>query len=621
MSWRGLFLLLLGSLLLGAPAGLRGAPLEADWILYNGKILTANTEDPAQFATAQAVAIYDGKFVVVGTNQQALETAGPNTRRIDLAGKTVLPGMIETHIHVHSQANRHHLGKDDANETDPPVRWTSKEEALAGLRTLASFKEPGEWIIVSADGTTPQMVFGDKPAAVPSLEELDRAVPDNPITISLWGEEPFLANSRVLKVMLERYPKGVEGMVRDSSGQPTGLLRKSAARVVQEFWPPLSPEKLAQALVAYKRELQEPAARGLTTVATRVDMESMRVYELLDEREEMPIRLAYSTEMASYHPLAELLFRRVPARAGHGTPWLWLAGATVGIVEGTRGPDIAAACVNAAYKPDATNFAMWKIMPWGSNGDCRLGSDPEDAPLRNFFLQATRYGWAVNNVHINGDRGLDQYLDLLEEANRRYGGVAELRTSADHCGYVNDTQAKRAQRLGISFTCTPISFENAERSTVGAYATLYDKERAADAYAPFRRLVSSGMKPSAHCEGHQDWTFTCMKLMITRKDQKTGSVWGPQQRIDRREALYTFTRWAAWHVWKEKYIGSIEPGKWADLVVIDKDFMTVPEEELSGINPLLTVAGGKVAYSNPNFAASVGVSTVGFQAPPDWWRR
>ncbi|HEY7680053.1 MAG TPA: amidohydrolase family protein, partial [Terriglobia bacterium] len=85
--------------------------------------------------------------------------------------------------------------------------------------------------------------------------------------------------------------------------------------------------------------------------------------------------------------------------------------------------------------------------------------------------------------------------------------------------------------------------------------------------------------------------------------------------------LYAFTRWAAWHVWKENQIGSIEPGKWADLVVLDKDYMTVPEEQFSDLNPLLTIAGGKITYSQPAFAGSVGLPTVGFQAPPNWWLR
>ena len=125
----------------------QAAGLEADLVLYNGKILTADTEDPANFTIAEAVAIYDGKFVAVGNSQQALEFAGPSTRRIDLAGKTVLPGMIETHLHVNSQTVSHHLERS-LDTTDPPLQWRSKQEGLAQLRTLALQKKAGEWIIV-----------------------------------------------------------------------------------------------------------------------------------------------------------------------------------------------------------------------------------------------------------------------------------------------------------------------------------------------------------------------------------------------------------------------------------------------------------------------------------------
>src|SRR3990172_1544514 len=123
------------------------AQLAADWVLYGGKILTANTEDPANFTVTQAVAIYDGRFVVVGTDQEALATAGPNTRRINLGGRTVLPGLVHTHLHVHNQTPGHQL-RDEIHPgmTDRGFRWTTKEESLAKLRSLAQGKAPGAWI-------------------------------------------------------------------------------------------------------------------------------------------------------------------------------------------------------------------------------------------------------------------------------------------------------------------------------------------------------------------------------------------------------------------------------------------------------------------------------------------
>ena len=111
----------------------QAAGLEADLVLYNGKVLTADTEDPANFTIAEAVAVYDGKLVAVGSSQQALEYAGPGTRRIDLAGKTVLPGMIETHLHVNSQTVSHHLERS-LDTTGPPLAWTSKQDGLVVSR-------------------------------------------------------------------------------------------------------------------------------------------------------------------------------------------------------------------------------------------------------------------------------------------------------------------------------------------------------------------------------------------------------------------------------------------------------------------------------------------------------
>ncbi|MEE8177834.1 MAG: amidohydrolase family protein [Acidobacteriota bacterium] len=600
----------------------QAAGLEADLVLYNGKILTADSEDPARFTVAEAVAAYDGKFVVVGSNQEAMETAGPSTRRIDLAGRTVLPGLIETHLHVHTQATGHYQVRP-VDRTDAPIQWTNKADGLAQLRTLALQKKLGDWIVVSNLGSRVEAkILSESSPERPTLAELDRATPRNPLVIVLGGNDPLLLNSRSLNMLLQRYPQGIPGIVKDQDGKPNGVLLSAAAYTMKEFYPELSAQEVEELAPVFKKELEEPAARGVTTVGTRMDRYSLRVYHLQDDREEMHIRLDYGTQMAAYHPLAELLFRRVPGRAGHGSPWLWLGGASMLTVEGSFGPRIGAACIHGTYPREAVNFPAWLQQPWGPHGDCRLTGDSNDTVLRDGLLAAARFGWPITNIHINGDRSLDDYMDLLEEAERKYQiQPAALRFSVDHCGYVTEEQAQRAKRLGITFTCTPISFADAEKQILGAYALIYDRDRAADSVTPFRRLVRLGLTPAIHCEGHQDWAFTCLQYAITRRDKATGQVWGSQQRINRQEALYTYTRWAAWHVWKEKNIGSIEPGKWADMVVLDQDYLTVPEDAISEINPLLTIVGGQIRYSNPNYAASEGLPTVGFQAPPDWWQR
>jgi predicted amidohydrolase YtcJ len=604
------------------------AGLEAQWVLYNGKILTADTEDPEQFSIAQAVAIYDGKFVVVGNNQAALATAGPSTRKIDLQGKTVIPGMIETHLHVNTMAISHHL-KKTPSATDMPLQGR-RDEVLQQLRGLAHSRKPGEWIVLNSvrilkAGERPAAGGGGNAFGVESeppltLAELDSAAPDNPVLIG-GGYFPSQVNSKALDLLEAKYP-GIPGVLKGKDGKPTGTIEITAAFTIQELTPTPLPRDLEASRDGFRQELVEAAARGLTAVATRVDWDALRAYMLLDEKGEMPIRLSFATEMAAYSPMSDVLFRRINLTPGYGSPMLWTSGATTGTVEYGNGPANGDACIHGTYPKDSKNFPNWHDETWGPSGDCRLTAGPNAQVLRNFFFNAIRSGWNITNIHINGDKGLDDYMDMLDEIHDKYGvDVASLRFSSDHCGYISEKQAERAKRLGITFSCTPNAIMNGERGTVGAYSQIYDRERAADAYSPFRRLARTGMKPSAHCEGHQDWDFNCMQLMVTRKDETTGAMWGPQQTIDRREALYTFTRWASWHVWKEDKIGSIEPGKWADLVILDKDFMNIPADQLNEINPLLTVVGGNVAYSEPKFAASVGLPTVGFQAPEGWWMR
>jgi predicted amidohydrolase YtcJ len=610
-------------LLVGISSLTRAAGIDADWVLYNGKILTANTEDPGEFRTVQAVAIYDSKFVVVGSNQDALATAGAKTKKIDLQGRTVLPGMIETHLHIHGMSVQHHLKGKSLGDTDPPVSGR-REDVLEGLKAVVATKKPGEWTVVNVRILKPGGALGGNPfgpaADTLTLSELDSIAPNNPILLG-GGYFPSQVNTKALELLEAKYP-GIPGVDKGSDGKPTGTIRMTAAFTIQELTPTPSAKDVDDALPAYRAELEEAAARGLTTIATRVDWYAQREYMLLDERRQMPIRLAYATEMAAYAPESETLFRRMNISPGHGSDWLWLSGATTGTIEYGMGPSLGDACIHGTYKKDAANFPNWKAQVFGQNGECRLTVGENAEVLRSFFYNAVKNGWVVTNIHINGDRGLDDYLDMLEDIGKKYNvNMADYRFSSDHCGYISEQQAARAKKLGITFSCTPESIMNGDTGTVGAYTAIYDRERAADAYSPFRRLARSGMKPSAHCEGHQDWDFNCIQLMVTRKDETTGALWGPQQRVDRREGLYTFTRWAAWHVWKEHEIGSIEPGKWADLVVLDKDYMTIPEDQLATISPLLTIAGGKIAFSDAKYAGTAGLPTVGFQAPADWWLR
>jgi len=593
------------------------AQITADWVFYGGKVLTANTDDPANFTVVQAVAIYDGKFVVVGTDQQALAVAGPNTRRVNLRARTVLPGLVHTHLHVHNQTPAHHL-RDEIHPgmTDRGLRWTTKEEGLAKLRSMAQGKEPGGWIVVPVEGEG-DLDEGDDLAGAPTLAELDQVFPDRPVSLVL-ADRFAIVNSRALNMMLERYPNGVPEIVRGPDGKPTGLLRNAAGRTIGEFYPALTPRRVAELAPYYKKELEEPAARGVTTLSTRMDQVSLRMYQYLAKTDDLPVRIAYGDQSGTFHPLSDAIYFGAPQLAGVGHPWLWNAGISPGPQD--RGGPVG--CTHKPYPENDSSFPQWRGHPFGPNGTCFMEEDPVSPILRGSILAAARHGFSLVGTHQTGDRTIDDYLEVLEEADRLYGGIADRRFSIDHCYYLSEEQAQRAARLGVSPSCQPPApLNDAERTAFGAYRALYGLEVAGDVVVPFQRMVRLGMKPSIHCESHRGWDFACMQYAITRKDNKDGRVWGPQQRINRRQALYGYTRWAAWHTHQENKIGSIEVGKWGDLVVIDKDFLEIDEDQIAQINPLLTIAGGKVTYSEPNFASSVGLPSVGFRAPANWWNR
>jgi predicted amidohydrolase YtcJ len=281
----------------------------------------------------------------------------------------VLPGLIETHLHVHTQTMGHHLRdmgfRGEWGLNVGALEWKDKAQILSQLRNIAATKKPGEWIITSVRGMADDCTNLMYCSANPSLAEIDAAVPNNYLAVlgGNGGYNPALVNSKTLEVFRERYPEGLVGMVKDKDGKPNGILQHDASMALQEIYPAPTEKEIEDKLPAFKAELLEPAARGLTTVATRVDWHSMREYMLLDQREDMPIRMAYAPEFAAYTPRSDFLFRRVVVAAGHGSPWLWMSGATTGTAEYGGSPNAAAACINDEYPKQSDLYKAWNTNP------------------------------------------------------------------------------------------------------------------------------------------------------------------------------------------------------------------------------------------------------------------
>lgn len=223
-------------------------------------------------------------------------------------------------------------------------------------------------------------------------------------------------------------------------------------------------------------------------------------------------------------------------------------------------------------------------------------------------------------MHSGGDRSIDEYLDLVEELSKLYPDIAERRWAIDHCRFINDQQADRSRKLGIMFSCGPKYIYSGDKGDIGAYQLIFGEKVAEDVVVPLRRLIDHRVRTTMELDEHGFHPFLSWQVAITRKDLK-GKVWGPQQRINRQEALYIHTRWSAEYVLQENVLGSVEAKKYADFVVLDRDYLTIPEDEIGRMNPVLTVMGGKITYTDPQFATSMGLPPVGFRGNPTWWKR
>lgn len=597
------------------------AGIDADLVILNGKIVTANSPDPSNFTTAQAAAVYGGKFVFVGSNEQALQYAGPNTKKIDLAGRMVIPGLVETHVHLYEYAAHYFpKGAPRVGETDPPVTWTNKNDFLAQVRTLTLKKKPGEWIIV---GTR-----GGEMGVVPELQrgevnrfDLDKVASNNPVYIHWNVLVDGLANTKALQPLLDRYSK-IPGIRRDAKGVPTGQLAGVANPTMwYEFLPQVPPAELAP---YYKMEMDEVAAQGLTTVSTRLDPSDLAAYALLHAKGELPIRMSYTLEiMARSENTEAIASRMIGLQGGSGKNiWgagddkLWIIGVTPDSLDATSGP--AGSCVRKEYPREATDFPLWRYQFYGPNGICRL-RDQEYHDL-DVIRMAAKNGFRISGMHVSGDRAIDDFFNEIEAAEKQYPDLAERRWSVDHCQVVHADQIERAKKLNIMFSCAPKYLYSGDKGGVGAFKVLYGEKEAGESVIPFRAMIDRGIRAVIELDEHGFHPFLAMQIAVNRKDMN-GKLWAPEQHITRNEALYAYTRWSSEYVLKENSLGSIEPGKQADFVVLNRDYFAVPEDEIGRIDPLLTVVGGNVVYSQPEFASGQGLPVVGYQGDRSRWKR
>ena len=597
------FLLLIGFWLGVAQA--QSVPPEvlryADLVLYNGQVLTMDRDRPP-IHVVQALAIRDGRIMAVGESDRILQMAGEDTLRVDLGGKAVIPGVVDTHSHPNSYALTHY-----DREITPPylkflrenqvwyanLRWDSKATTLADLKVFAQNVPPGDWILVTTRSN---------PVVRQELtrEDVDQAVPDNPLFIrvgyGIWG----VINTQMLDVIRDTYgDKLLPGIIKDEQGVPTGRLFGTAGEAIDvDLLPQMPPEILAP---VFKKELEEWVAVGVTTLSTRLKGREISAYSKLDREGQLPLRLAYSSELGRANPLMERDLKRMGNIEGHGTDRMWLIGITIPNPDGTGPqPPVDGEYSLSEGQSSCATIPKREILPNDlfPEGIC-FWDLPDDLGYDTPAI-ANRYGYRIVGVHNFGDKSSLINLDAYDLANEE-SSILDRRFALDHGMMVSPEVIERSAKLGIIWSLQPSLFYGGSAAGV---SRVYGERYAHEWVLPTKSLLDAGVKLAYGADTHRDpdrHPMFNLEVLVTRRT-KDGRVFGPREAIDRANGLLMMTRWGGEYVIREKDLGSLEVGKLADLVILDRNPLDrdIADEELSEIQVRATLIGGEVVYGSLN---------------------
>lgn len=584
----------------------------ADIVLHNGKILKVD----ASFSTAQAVAVKGRKILAVGSNADVMKLAGPKTTVVDVKGRTVIPGLIDTHLHITGGS---------ASQPIPPeeqrtyrVDWAAirnKQDFLNQVRgIMAKFKPPkGEWIgftnglsFNSGESTTDQakILYDDL-----NRYDLDTVIPDNPalLTMGVPAENALFVNGKALDIMMVKHGDYLKKYGRfwlGSNGMPDGHIEPPATRLLlNRYAPRLSPEQQAPGI---KRRLEELSAQGATTLSTKIREDGAEAYKLLEQRSEQTVRLAYGMGFDYFGSEEQVIdLAKYQYVVGSGSDMNWISSFAPSSIDGAS----TRACTNLKR-----SGSYLGIDDWFPVGQCHMDAEYRGGSgraqiasgnyFRDFVFAMGKYGMRFANVHVAGDRSVSILLDMVEQIQKQYGPLATRNWQFDHCEFVNPADGPRAARLGVGFSCFIDNSFRRIQATANSYG-----EKAANTYVvPAKTLLDAGVKVVFETDGGPEWPS--LELFITRKDAK-GKVWGPQERLDRPTLLKMVTLWAADYVLRPDRLGSIEAGKLADIAVLDRDYLTIPEDEINKIESSLTIMDGRIVYVNKKFAEENNLRPAG----------
>jgi len=557
-------------LVLALAGGMTAAP---DLILHHGRIVTAD----AKFSVVEAMAVEKGRIVATGTSAAVLARKGPSTKLVDLAGKTVLPGLIDAHVHALG------AGLSEFDAKLPPLN--SIGEIQAFIREKAKTTPKGEWIVVPR--TLPPRLAEQR---FPTKQDLD-VTTEHPVAFDgsyVWGANTLALQKSGITAATPNPPGGE--VVKGADGQPNGILRNAAGLL--KGVPQGASYTEAQKLAALETMLKLYAAAGLTSVGDRAAvLEDYNLYAKLKAQGKLPVRAVITWRINAMRPAEEVVaeIEKNSWKTGQGDEWLKFGSFKVTLDGGQS--------VGTAYQR----------MPYGAYGRQLYGQTNPDArgtlfvdgpKLTQIMRAARNKGWQLTS-HAQGGAAIDVLLDTFAALDKERP-IGPSRSHVMHGSFMSEEAVGRMKKMGILADVQAgwLHFDVPALEQVFGYRNMRY-------FFPLQTYLKNGIViagGSDHMIGHDKDRavnpfnpFFNMWMAITRLTRAGKEIY-PEEKISREQALRMYTNGPAYLHFAEREQGSIEAGKWADFVVIDRDYLTCPEAEIRRIEPLMTVVGGKTVY-------------------------
>lgn len=542
-------------------------PGSADFIFFNGKVITVD----ARFSIAQALATRGDKILAVGSDATVRALAGPNTQLIDLRGRSVIPGLMDGHMH----------NAGGGPGVDLSAARTM-DEVFAAIAARVKTSKPGELIISNGDWHEAQL----KEKKLPHLRDLDRIAPNNPVVLVRGGHEYIINTAAAQRWDISRDTQSPPGgeIGKDADGSLNGELVDTARNLVRL---PPAPQ-LVQAEILNQQKILNAA--GLTSIRIPGSftfgsnpVQAYRLFKELRERGELTIRVNYLFRVTDYSSPEKIREQVKGWGAGpnEGDDWLRIGGVKTGSDGGFEGGLMRTAYEGIYGK--GGKFQGIQVVP----------ADRHAMAVR----ELNRLGWRVT-THAVGDLAADRVLDSYEAANQD-ASLKGKRWAIEHLFIGRPEHFNRIKALDLM-----VSAQN-HLYLAGPSVKKYWGSARAENVTPMRTFLDQGLTVAGGTDSpvipHNP--FWAMYHFISRETISDGT-YAANQKISREEVLRVFTINNARLTFEENIKGSLEPGKLADLLLLPGDFLTMPEKNIESLKPVITMVGGKVVYRNPAYPAN-----------------